>query len=50
MQDMPSMSWGINRGILDRASYEPVVGRVWSALCSHITDAFLSAGSEVFEL
>lgn len=72
------LAWGINRGILNRANYEPAVRSGWNALCSHITEdgmlgyvqpigaapgqawpdktevygagAFLSAGSEVFEL
>jgi rhamnogalacturonyl hydrolase YesR len=26
------LAWGINRGLLDRATYEPVVARAWHAL------------------
>lgn len=31
-------AWGINNGILDRATYEPVVLKAWSALTRCITD------------
>ncbi len=30
--DTYAMAWGINEGILDRATYEPVVLRAWNAL------------------
>jgi rhamnogalacturonyl hydrolase YesR len=35
-----ALEWGINQGILDRATYEPVVRKGWSAL----TGAVLSSG------
>jgi unsaturated rhamnogalacturonyl hydrolase len=35
-----ALSWGINQGILDRATFEPVVHKGWSAL----TGAVLSSG------
>lgn len=31
------LAWGINKGILDRDTYEPAVGKGWNAMCSHIT-------------
>ena len=31
-----SLAWGVNHGILDRASYVPVVKRGWAGLVSHI--------------
>lgn len=30
------LAWGINRGLLDRARYEPVVRRAWAALSSKV--------------
>lgn len=32
------LAWGINRGILDRETYEPSVVRGWNSLVSHITE------------
>lgn len=32
------MAWGINNGILDRATYQPVVLRAWDALTQCVTD------------
>jgi len=29
-------AWGINHGLLDRATYEPVVRRAWAGLIAHI--------------
>ena len=31
-----AMAWGINRGILDRATYQPVVTRAWQGMLQHI--------------
>ena len=31
-----SLAWGINEGILDRKTYEPVVMRAWAGMLSHI--------------
>ncbi len=31
------LAWGINRGLLDRARYEPVVRKAWSALDASVT-------------
>ena len=31
-----SMAWGINQGILDRATYEPVVKRAWAGMLTHV--------------
>jgi rhamnogalacturonyl hydrolase YesR len=32
------LAWGINRGILDRDTYEPAVRKGWKAMVSHITE------------
>jgi len=32
------MAWGINNGLLDRATYEPVVFKAWNALIECVTD------------
>lgn len=32
------LAWGINEGILDRETYEPVVLRAWQALSNAVTD------------
>ncbi len=32
------LAWGINKGILDKDTYEPAVKKGWEALCSHITE------------
>ena len=32
------LAWGINQGILDKATFEPVVRNGWNALVSYITD------------
>jgi rhamnogalacturonyl hydrolase YesR len=32
-----ALAWGVNRGILDRAVYEPVVRRAWQALVACVT-------------
>jgi rhamnogalacturonyl hydrolase YesR len=32
------LAWGINNGLLDRATYEPVVFRAWNALIACVTD------------
>ncbi|MDW7692406.1 DUF2264 domain-containing protein [Flammeovirgaceae bacterium SG7u.111] len=32
------LAWGINNGVLDRATYEPAVVKAWSALVSYITE------------
>ncbi|WP_051235497.1 glycoside hydrolase family 88 protein [Marinimicrobium agarilyticum] len=32
------LAWGINQGILDRETYEPVVLRAWEALAAAVTD------------
>jgi len=31
-----SLAWGVNRGILDRAQYQPVVERAWAGMLTHI--------------
>ena len=31
-----AFAWGINQGLLDRATYEPVVARAWKGLVGHI--------------
>jgi unsaturated rhamnogalacturonyl hydrolase len=31
-----ALAWGINQGLLDRATYEPVVARAWKGLVGHI--------------
>ena len=31
------LAWGINKGILDKAKYEPAVKKAWNSLVSHIT-------------
>ena len=31
-----SLAWGINHGILDRKSFEPVVERAWAGMLTHI--------------
>jgi rhamnogalacturonyl hydrolase YesR len=31
-----SLAWGINHGVLDRATYEPVVRRGWAGMLTHI--------------
>lgn len=31
------LAWGINKGILDRATYEPVVKKAWNAMVGHVT-------------
>ena len=31
-----ALAWGINAGLLDRATYEPVVARAWKGLIGHI--------------
>ncbi len=31
-----ALAWGINRGILERAVYEPVVAKAWKGLLQHI--------------
>jgi rhamnogalacturonyl hydrolase YesR len=30
------MAWGINNGVLDRKTYEPVVARAWAGMLGHI--------------
>ncbi len=32
-----ALAWGINRGVLDRATYEPVVRKAWKALVACVT-------------
>ena len=32
-----ALAWGVNRGILDRSRYEPVVRRAWAALVECVT-------------
>jgi len=32
------LAWGINNGILDKATYEPSVKRGWNAMVSHVTN------------
>lgn len=32
------LAWGINQGILDRATYEPVILRAWAALSAAVTE------------
>jgi len=31
-----AMAWGINEGILDRATFEPVVAKAWKGLLAHV--------------
>jgi unsaturated rhamnogalacturonyl hydrolase len=31
-----ALAWGINAGLLDRATYEPVVARAWKGLIGHV--------------
>lgn len=33
------LAWGINEGLLDRETYEPVVSKAWNALAECVTDA-----------
>lgn len=33
------LAWGINRGILNRDTYEPAVRKAWNALAGYVTDA-----------
>ena len=33
---MYSLAWGINKGLLDRAAYEPAVRRGWTALVNAV--------------
>ena len=32
------LAWGINQGILDAETYEPVVRKAWNAMCNCITE------------
>ena len=32
------LAWGVNQGILDRATYEPVILRAWQALSAAVTE------------
>ncbi|MEM6700701.1 MAG: glycoside hydrolase family 88 protein, partial [Bacteroidota bacterium] len=32
------LAWGINQGILDRTTYEPVVKKAWNAMVSYVTE------------
>lgn len=32
------LAWGINKGILDKATYSPAVKKGWSAMVSHVTE------------
>jgi rhamnogalacturonyl hydrolase YesR len=32
------LAWGVNNGLLDRATYEPVIFRAWNALTESVTD------------
>jgi rhamnogalacturonyl hydrolase YesR len=32
------MAWGVNNGLLDRATYEPVIFKAWDALTECVTD------------
>jgi unsaturated rhamnogalacturonyl hydrolase len=32
------MAWGINHGLLDRATYEPIVRKGWAGLVSKVTE------------
>lgn len=32
------LAWGVNNGILDRATYQPHIEKAWNSLCSHITE------------
>jgi rhamnogalacturonyl hydrolase YesR len=32
------LAWGINRGVLDRATYEPVVRKAWAGLVANVSD------------
>jgi rhamnogalacturonyl hydrolase YesR len=31
-----AMAWGVNEGILDRATFEPVIAKGWKGLLSHV--------------
>jgi unsaturated rhamnogalacturonyl hydrolase len=31
-----ALTWGINQGLLDRATYQPVVAKAWNGLLSHV--------------
>jgi rhamnogalacturonyl hydrolase YesR len=31
-----ALAWGINEGVLDRKTYEPVVARAWQGLLAHV--------------
>lgn len=33
-----AMAWGINNGILDKATYQPVVAKAWNGLCTIALD------------
>ena len=30
------MAWGVNNGVLDRATYEPVIAKAWAGILQHI--------------
>jgi rhamnogalacturonyl hydrolase YesR len=30
------MAWGVNNGVLDRATYQPVIAKAWAGILSHI--------------
>lgn len=32
------LAWGINRGLLDRATYEPVVRKAWAGLAANVSE------------
>lgn len=32
------LAWGINNGILDKATYEPAVRKGWNAMASYVTE------------
>ncbi len=31
-----AMAWGINNGVLDRKTYEPVVAKAWRGMLQHV--------------
>jgi rhamnogalacturonyl hydrolase YesR/lysophospholipase L1-like esterase len=31
-----AMAWGVNNGVLDRATYEPVIAKAWRGLLQHV--------------
>ncbi|MCS7493963.1 glycoside hydrolase family 88 protein, partial [Raoultella planticola] len=41
-----AMAWGINHGLLDRATYEPAVLKGWAALNRHVLPSGLIGATQ----